>query len=127
MKIVVPSIDKSGLESQIEEHFGRARYYTFIEVDQDTKEIKNVTVVEAPFAEHGPGDIPRWISENGADTVIVLGIGPRAVGFFESFNIKVISGARGKVKDVVEAYLKGTLETIEWKRPEGYQHRHHHY
>ncbi len=126
MKIAIPSTDKHGLESYVEEHFGRARYYTIIDVDEKEKKIINVETVETPFIEHGPGDIPSWLHSKNVDVVLALGMGPRAVNFFESFGIKVITGVTGKIKDVVDGFLNGTLQTIEWKH-EHYEHEHGHH
>ena len=128
MRIAIPSVDNKGLESYVEEHFGRAKFYTFVDVDPKIKEIKDVRVLEVPFLEHGPGDIPNWIKENGADVVLALGMGPRAVDFFETLGVHVVTGVTGKISDVVRAYLEGTLQTIEWAgygQHEG-RHGHHH-
>ncbi len=111
MKIAIPSTDDKGFESRVEEHFGRARYYTIIDIE--SMEAKAVPV---PFQEHGPGDIPGFIKEQGADTVIAYGMGGRAVQFFDEMGIKVVTGAQGKIGDVVQAYVEARLAVDEnWK------------
>ena len=117
MKIAIPSKGPKGLLEKIEEHFGRAEYYTIIEVSDD-KEITRVQVETTPFTSHSPGDIPNWLKSLGVDLVIARGMGHRAVDFFKQLGIQVVTRANGMIKDIVDAYLKGTLVVEEWKGKE---------
>jgi len=123
MIIAIPSTGPEGLDSEVSMHFGRAPYYTFVEVENG--EIKNVKSVPVPFAEHGPGDIPRFIKENGGDVVIAYGMGGRAVDFFNQLGIDVILGVRGKVGDVVKTFLEGNLNVDRnWREKGDFGHKH---
>lgn len=123
MKIAIPSTGPEGLDSEVSMHFGRTPYYTFVEIENG--EIKNVKSVATPFAEHGPGDIPMFIRENGGEVVIAYGMGQRAVDFFNQLGIKVILGAYGKVGDVVRAFIEQKLEVEEnWKEKGDFGHEH---
>ncbi len=113
MKIAIPSQGGTGLDDTIAEHFGRARFYTLVQV-QD-KQITGFTVEPVPFDEHQPGDIPNWLNELGVDVVISHGMGPRAVEHFETLGIKSVVGASGRISDVVEAFLNSTLSTTPWQ------------
>ena len=108
MRIAVPLKDGRGLESEVCEHFGRARYFAFIDVEENT--IKGAEVVEVPFEEHGPGDLPNFIKEHGGDVVLAYGMGRKAMAYFESLGIAVVTGAHGRVRDVVEAFIHQVLE-----------------
>ena len=119
-RIAIPTQGTSGLDDRVEEHFGRAQHYILIDVE-DGKAVRT-QVLDVPFAEHGPGDLPNWLHSHGADAVLAWGMGPRAVEFFEDLGIEVITGATGPVRAVVEGYISGTLETIEWVEPEGHAH-----
>ena len=111
MKIAIPSTDDRGFDSEVEQHFGRARFYTI--VDMDAMEARAVPV---PFENHGPGDIPEFLKGEGADVVIAYGMGGRAVQFFDDMGISVIMGAQGRVGDVVRAYVEAKLSTdSNWK------------
>ncbi len=123
-RIAVPTRGTTGLDDQVEEHFGRARHYALVDVDGGA--ITNTVTVEVPFAEHEPGDLPNWLHSQGVDVVLAWGMGPRAVEFFEQLGIEVVTGATGSVRDVVEGYIRGNLETIEWVEPEGHGHGHGH-
>jgi|Deesub1362A_J573_1020465.scaffolds.fasta_scaffold00049_133 predicted Fe-Mo cluster-binding NifX family protein len=121
MKIAIPCKDNTGFDSQILSHFGRARYFFIAEVNED--EVKG-EVVELPFQEHRPGDIPRFLNSLGVDTIIAYGLGMRAQSFFAEMGIRVISGASGKVRDVIDSFTKGNLEVDrDWDKREGF-HRH---
>ncbi len=125
-RVAVPSESDEGLESRVNEHFGRAPFYTFVDLS-DSGKILNIEVVPVPFAEHGPGDIPYWLKEQGVDVVLALGMGGKAVNFFQQLGIEVIRGVSGKIEDVIKGYLSGTLVTIEWQgggHGEGHGHRH---
>lgn len=106
-KIAAPIKDKSGLESTIEEHFGRAKYFALIETENN--KVSHIEVVENPFKEHSPGVLPKFLKEKGVEVVIVDRIGPRAKLFFESFSIKVLEGYKGRLRDIIENILKSSV------------------
>jgi Uncharacterized conserved protein len=125
MIIAVPVEDDRGRDSEVAMHFGRARYFAFVEVDDGA--IKDMVIKANPHQEHGPGDLPRFVSENGARTVIAYGMGGRAVEFFNSYGIEVVTGASGRVLDVVEAFVKGALSTdSSWRARGDFGHEHEH-
>ncbi|ASI99036.1 NifB/NifX family molybdenum-iron cluster-binding protein [Thermococcus celer] len=114
MRVAVPAEDKEGLESNVSGHFGRAKYFVFADVEEG--EIKNAEVVEVPFDEHGPGDLPNFIREHGGDVVLAYGMGRRAAEYFREFGVEVVTGAYGRVRDVVEAFIHQALEVDpHWK------------
>lgn len=100
MKVAV-AIDNG----RVAAHFGRCDSYYAFEVQGD--EIKERNEIEHPG--HKPGFLPRYLSEKGIDVIITGGIGPRAINMFNSFDIEVISGARGDPKERIGEYLKGEL------------------
>ena len=120
MRIAIPCEDERGLNSNVSMHFGRSRYFVIVDV-VDNK-ITNVEVVQTPFEDHVPGQIPRFLYSLGVDTVICYGMGVRARMFLESMGIKVITGAYGRVKDILEGFLQGTLIIDqEWDKKEEFK------
>ncbi|ASI98484.1 NifB/NifX family molybdenum-iron cluster-binding protein [Thermococcus celer] len=114
MRIAIPAEDKGGLESNVSGHFGRAKYFVFVDVEG--AEIKNAEVVEVPFDEHGPGDLPNFIREHGGEVVLAYGMGRKAIEYFNELGIEVVTGAYGGIKDVVEAFIHQVLEVDPyWK------------
>ena len=113
MRIAIPTEGPQGLEDKIEEHFGRARYYTIVEVRED--EPVGFEILETPFGTHQPGEIPKWLKAHEVDLVLACGIGERAISFFEEMGIGVIKGVSGKVKEAVQRFLEGTLDLKDWE------------
>jgi len=87
-------------------HFGRCGNYTIFEVEN--KEIKAKTIIDTPG--HQPGVLPGFLSEKGVNIVIAGGMGPRAQNLFREMNIEPLIGVTGKVADVIQDYLNGTLQ-----------------
>ena len=109
-RIAVAAEDDGVLQASVSAHFGRCPYYVIVEVADD--KIVSSSSVENPFynAHGNPGQVPSFIREQKAQVMIAGGMGQRAVGFFNEFEIEAVTGASGKVEAVVEAYLKGTLK-----------------
>ena len=123
LRIAIPSEDSRGMDSNVAMHFGRCKYYTFIDIEG--KEIKNVEVIRIPSEEHGYGDLPNFVKSHGGKIVIAYGMGSRAIEYFNELGIDVIIGARGKIKDVIQKFLNGSLEVDkEWKEHGDFGHTH---
>ena len=98
-----------GLEGLIAAHFDRCPSYVLVDLVDDR--ILGFQVVDNPyFSNHQPGVIPQFIHSQKANVMIAGGMGPRAIDFFTQFGIDVATGARGKVRDVVEAYIRGEIQ-----------------
>ena len=120
-------------------HFGRAPEFTFITIESN--KVVEKEVLQNPG--HAVGTIPKFINEQGAKCMIAGGMGPRAVGFFNQYGIEVIMGVNGKIDDVIEKILNGTLEggesicspgggkgygveKIHTEADDNHEHHHHH-
>ncbi len=90
-------------------HFGHCAEYTFFDIEDG----KVVSQTSVPTPEHQPGILPPFLAEKGANVVIAGGMGGRAVDLFESFGVEVILGAQGRIDEVLQAYLDGTLVSGE--------------
>jgi predicted Fe-Mo cluster-binding NifX family protein len=121
-KIIVPTDTQDGLTAQIAEHFGRAPYFTVVELG-DKWEIANVTAV-ANVSEHlgGTGSPHDHLTKLHPKAIVVYGMGPRGITAFQSAGIEVLKANANTVKEVVEAYKQGRLEELS----EGCPHAHHH-
>jgi predicted Fe-Mo cluster-binding NifX family protein len=60
---------------------------------------------------HQPGAVPMFLKNQNIDCIIAGGMGPKAIMMLESFGIKVFVGVTGKIEEVIEAFIKGTLTT----------------
>lgn len=123
MIIAIPTEDGRGLDSQVAQHFGRAPYFTLIEVEDG--EIKDVRVLEAPMT-HEPGELPTLLRRENVEVILAYGIGGRAAAFFESYGIKVLTGVEGRVREVIKAFIEGRLKTDEkWREKEEFRKGRH--
>ena len=112
VKVAFASEENRGLESRLAYHFGRCPYYVFVEIEGG--EVKGVEVKENPFfGSHVPGAVPQFIADEGANVIIAGGMGPRALDLFRRLNVQPITGATGRIKDILEDYLAGRLGGAE--------------
>ena len=106
--IAVASDDDRGLEGMVSPHFGRCPFYTMVTVEGGN--ITDVKVVPNPYAmNHAPGQVPAYLQSLGINTIIAGGMGQRAIGFFTSAGIEVVTGAMGNIGRVLRAYLSGEI------------------
>lgn len=107
VKIAFAAESCDGLNAEISTHFRKAPYFIFVELDSDG-EVVSVEVKENPFVTiHGPGLVPKFIAENGADIVVSGGMGERAAMLFKDLGIEPVVGAEGRVLDALNRILKG--------------------
>jgi predicted Fe-Mo cluster-binding NifX family protein len=126
MRIVVPVIDKTGLDAQLSEHFGRAPYFTIVELDEKGNIISEKT--ESNSGEHFNGTghpstcmHPLRILQFNPNALITYGLGPRALSIFQSANVAVLKAKTNTVRGVLSEYTNNQLEELT----EGCQHSQH--
>jgi len=109
MRICFTSDQNNGLDSVMSYHFGRCPYFIIVDIDENGN-VSDVESIPNPLAdEHNPGELPSFMKSKGVDVIITGGMGPKAQQYFASFGIKPVIGAYGRVKDVLEEYLKNKV------------------
>ncbi|MEI8388879.1 MAG: NifB/NifX family molybdenum-iron cluster-binding protein [bacterium] len=92
-------------------HFGSCKIFTFIEVDDNSKEIISKETI-APSGQCHEYMVP-WVKENGANIIIAGGMGVPAQKMLKEQGITVIIGAPTEAPELlVSNYLNGVLKTI---------------
>lgn len=87
-------------------HFGHCEQFAFIETENG--KIAETDMRNPPG--HEPGVLPQWLYEQGADTLIVGGMGERAQQLLRDKGIEVIIGApMDAAESLANQYLTGTL------------------
>jgi predicted Fe-Mo cluster-binding NifX family protein len=107
MKIAI-SATGPNLEAEVDPRFGRCQY--FIIADPETmafEAIENANVMSGGGAGISTG---QMIAEKGVEAVLTGNCGPNAYQVLSTAGIKVITGASGKVKDVIEGYQAGKFK-----------------
>jgi predicted Fe-Mo cluster-binding NifX family protein len=107
MKIAIPLANR-----KLSMHFGHCEHFALVGADPTEQKIFKREDVDAP--PHGPGLLPSWLAEGGANMIIASGMGQRAQGLFALQGIQAMVGAPVDTPErLVGDYLAGTLQTGE--------------
>lgn len=103
MKIVIPSADE-----KLCGHFGHCEYFTFVEINPETKEIINI---EKKVPEEGIScQSASWIATQGANIILAGGMGGRPMAIFAQNGVKVIAGCPElEIETVINQFLNDSL------------------
>jgi len=102
LKIVIPIIK----EHVVSAHLALCDMFVIFHIENNELQHKDYCI-PPPYK---PGSLPRWLKEKGADVVIAVGIGQKAIGFLEKERIEVIYGVESMDPDeLIEQYIAGTL------------------
>ena len=107
MKIAI-SAAESGLEAEIDQRFGRCRYFTI--VDTDTLEYESIENVSSMSSGGAGTSAAQTLSRKNIGAVLTGNCGPNAFNVLNAAGIEVYTGISGKVKDAVERYKNGELK-----------------
>ncbi len=109
MKICV-SASSGGLDAVVDSRFGRCPY--FVIVDSETMEF-NTIANDSTNAAHGAGiQAARTVVNMGAKVVITGNVGPNAFNVLSATGMKIVTGASGTVKEVIERFKSGQLKEV---------------
>ena len=105
MRIVIPT-GEGGLDSDIAEHFGRCKTYTFIDEEGSLIEIIKNT------SEHmgGKGLPPELMKKHGAEILLCRGIGSRALELCKKLDIDVYVSQANKVSQIFALWKEGKIK-----------------
>ncbi len=118
VRIAIPTNGDKGLDEVVSPIFGRAPYFTYVDVDGD---VKNV------FSKQNAGSLARnaagiasaqGLLHNGANVVIAQSIGPNSFDILKEAGVKILSGS-GSVKDLIEKYKSGSLSEVNVPQESG--------
>ncbi len=111
-RIVIPTMDDGGLDSTLSEHFGRAPYFTVVDIGMDGKTISVSSIPN--LSEHfgGSGRPPDAILQLEPDALITFGMGPRALEIFQEARVAVLRADSRSVRETVEAYMEDRLQEL---------------
>ena len=121
MKIVIPSA-----ENKLCGHFGHCEYFTFVEVNPETKEILSI---EKKVPEEGIYcQSANWLATQGANVVLAGGMGGRPMAIFAQNGVKIVAGCPElDIEEVVTKFLNDTLVTGENACGDEHHHCHGHH
>jgi predicted Fe-Mo cluster-binding NifX family protein len=109
MKICITSTGP-GLDSEMEPRFGRCQYFLFVDPETMTLEaLENPNI----GASGGAGiQSAQLVANKGVDALITGQVGPNAFTTLQAAGIKILTGASGKVREVLEKYKTNQLSSF---------------
>jgi predicted Fe-Mo cluster-binding NifX family protein len=106
MKICVTAVS-GNLDAQLDPRFGRCPY--FVIVDTETMEFEAIPNTAAGAMGGAGIQAAQTIASKGVKVLITGNVGPNAFQALSAAGIKIVTGASGTVKEVIEKYKKGEL------------------
>ena len=107
MRICVTAVSGS-LEAQLDPRFGRCTY--FVIVDSETMEFEAVSNIASSSMTGAGIQAAQTIASKGVNVLVTGNVGPNAFQALSAAGIKVVTGAFGNVREVVEKYKRGELK-----------------
>lgn len=113
MRVIYPTDEDAGYLSKRGAHFGKAKFYTIITIENNL--IANVEVIKNPgHSSGGCGNAIVNIMDLNPDALVVSGIGGSPAEGFAKAGLDVyFDQSSATVKESVEAFLSQTLNKIE--------------
>ena len=90
-------------------HFGRCPSFTVVDIQNGHVH----RVEEIPNPGHRTGFLPQFLHEKGVECIVAGGMGRKAMDLFAHYHIRPVLGLSGKVEEVIDCILDGTLESGE--------------
>jgi predicted Fe-Mo cluster-binding NifX family protein len=109
MRVCIPSTTDAGLDGRLSPHFGRAPYFTIVDVESG-----RVRTVPNPHASHEPGtcEAVKVVDGRDVDVVVCRGMGPTALSALRSARVAVLGCNTWTVRDAVAALREGRLTPL---------------
>jgi len=111
-RIIIPVLDESGLDAQLSEHFGRAPYFTVVDVDEKGHVTDQKTIANESEHFGGVGNPSDRILQFKPNALVTYGMGPRALNIFQDAKVAVLRTNANTVKEVITAYNNNELEEL---------------
>jgi predicted Fe-Mo cluster-binding NifX family protein len=101
------SAAEPGLDAEIDQRFGRCRFFTVVDVDTlECESIEN----GSSLSPGGAGTLAsQTLTGKNVRAVLTGNCGPNAFNVLNAAGIDVYTGVSGKVKDAIEKFKNGEL------------------
>ena len=110
MKICIPTEEQKGLESLAYGHFGSAPYFLIYDTVAQNYEMLNNNESEH---EHGQCNPIQPLREKGVESVVVAGMGARALMNLQAMGIRVFRTSEvNTVKDIISIFDSSKIEEL---------------
>jgi predicted Fe-Mo cluster-binding NifX family protein len=123
-RIVIPTEDDSSLEANLAEHFGRAPYYTIVDLDENNNNTGVRTEVNKGEHVGGTGHPHEHLLALKPNIFVVKGMGPGCLSSLQDTGINVLQATGTTVKEIVESYKEGKLKALAGACEHAKHHEH---
>ncbi|MBD5640548.1 NifB/NifX family molybdenum-iron cluster-binding protein [Clostridium botulinum] len=118
MKIAIPKN-----EEIINQHFGKSKTFAIATVEDN--KIVGIKEISTESLQHNHGGLSSLLVEEKVELVITGGIGQGAYDALIKEGLKVVRGAKGKIEDILQQYLKRELQDRKVMCNHHGEHHHH--
>lgn len=113
MKVAVSASDGS-LDAKVDPRFGRCPYYIIVDTEtMDLEVLPNINMNAPSGAGIGAA---QSVAQKGVEAVITGNLGPNASQVLSEAGIKMVTGAYGSVRQVIEDFKSGKLKAASVAR-----------
>lgn len=112
MRIVIPVVNETGLDSRLSEHFGRTPYFAVVELDENGQVVSQRTVPNVGEHFGGSGRRADSILQLKPNVIITYGMGPRGLSIYQDVRVAVLRANASTVREVIAAYNKDEMEEL---------------
>lgn len=118
MRIAITA-QEANLEAEVDQRLGRTPCFLLVDTDSLTFEvIENKQSFDLP---QGAGiQASQNIVPHKPVAVLTGNCGPKAFKVLEAAGIEVVTGVRGKIREVVKAYVEGNYKKADGANVEGH-------
>lgn len=118
MKVAI-TVTQASLNAEVDQRFGRARFFAIVDTDNDSVEFIDNTINLETATGAGVQAASNVIN-TGAEVVITGNCGPKAFRVLSEGGVKVIIGATGSVSDVIEKFKRDEYDYATSSNVEGH-------
>lgn len=109
MRICMPTMGQAGLQEQVHNHFGSAKFFTIYDTEKKAVE---VIVNDNEHHSHGACQPLQAIDGHNVNVVLTNGMGARAVSKLNAGGIKVYLLDGNTVEEAVKNFEAGRLSEL---------------
>lgn len=104
MKIAIPTRNK-----MVDDHFGHCEAYSIFTISANNT-IENTEILPSPEGCGCKSNIASVLKEKGVSILLAGNMGEGALNVLNNQGIKVYRGCSGYVSNILESFLKGSIE-----------------
>ncbi len=118
MKVAVTA-NGTSVEGEVDQRFGRARYFVVVDTESDAVEVQD-NEVNLNAAQGAGIQSAQNLAAIGVSAVLTGHLGPNAFRTLSAAGIKAYTGAQGKIAEAIKEFKAGKLTPVDSADVEGH-------